>query len=306
MSDIISSKNEKNAEIPAFLRHFLFEQYQGEAERIEAGYACKRFVTLRANRLKTTAEKVSAELAENGITARRIPWYSDAFVLDEGVREADLQSLPMYARGEIYLQSLSSMLPPLFLAPKAGETVLDMAAAPGGKTTQLAALSEGKALITACEKDKIRFERLKFNLARQGAAKVNALCADAALLDGFFRFDKILLDAPCSGSGTVSLGGKISISEKMLRYCVKTQETLLKKAVSVVKKGGTLIYSTCSVLKQENEEVLRAALPPDCRIEPISLPEDFKLPLLPGLPGTLTVCPDENFEGFFVAKIVKV
>lgn len=292
--------------IPALLHRLFAEQYPKEVSRIEAGLLCTRKSTLRVNALKTTAEEVLKELSFQKIGYRRVPWYQDALILEGEDAKSRVEKLPLYERGEIYFQSLSSMLPPLILAPAAKESILDMAAAPGGKTSQLAALSMGNALITACEKDKIRFERLKFNLARQGAGRVNAINADAAKLDDFFRFDKILLDAPCSGSGTAdALNG--TFGEKLLSYCRKSQEALFRKAIKILKKGGTLVYSTCSLLKEENEALLfRVLKGSDCALSPIELPRAFDgLPLLDGAEGTLTLLPSELFEGFFLAKIVK-
>lgn len=289
--------------IPAFLQEKLSSEYGEEAERIKAGYAARRPVTLRANALKTSAAAVGEMLKERGIAYRRLSWYEDAFVL-EGISEGELQELSAYGRGEIYLQSLSSMLPPLLMKLKAGETILDMTAAPGGKTAQMAALSDGKALITACERDAIRFERLKFNLQRQGALRVNAMKVDASKLDDFFRFDKILLDAPCSGSGTISLGEPLRINEKLLLGCMKSQRALLKKAVKLLKKGGILVYSTCSVLKEENEWQLKEVLS-QCSLVPIEDAFVKELPLLNGESGTITVCPNELFEGFFLAVLRK-
>lgn len=126
------------------------------------------------------------------------------------------------------------MLPALVLAPKAGETVLDMAAAPGGKTTQMAALSGGKALITACEKNAIRADRLQFNLTRQGARAVNIMRQDARLLDSLFKFDKILLDAPCSGSGTLLLEDGEPQRRMTADWLAKTAKT----AESAAAKGA--------------------------------------------------------------------
>ena len=97
------------------------------------------------------------------------------------------------------------MIPPIVLSPKEDENILDMAAAPGGKTTQIASISENKAMITACEKNKIRAERLKYNLQKQGVTCANVMIEDARKLSDFFSFDKILLDAPCSGSGTTNI-----------------------------------------------------------------------------------------------------
>ena len=126
----------------------------------------------------------------------------DAAFLLEGADERAVQALPLYERGEIYLQSLSSMLPPLALAPQEGADILDMAAAPGGKTAQMAAMTGNRANITACEINQIRAEKLKYNLEKQGATRVNIMVRDARKLEDFFRFDQILLDAPCSGRST--------------------------------------------------------------------------------------------------------
>ena len=297
---------EQNEYLPAILREKLPIQYANEVEKIFAGFGVNRALTFRANTLKTTAEEVEGTLKKEGISYRRIAWYSDAFMLDsaEGSR---ITKLPFYERGEIYLQSLSSMLPPLVLKPRAGERILDMTAAPGGKTTQMAALSNGGALITACEREPIRFQRLKFNLERQGASKVNAMQMDASKLDDFFRFDKILLDAPCSGSGTFLINQPSPISEKLMMGCVKQQKALLAKALKLLKTGGVLLYSTCSLFKEENELILESSLKgTGCKLVPIE--EEFlcNLPLLSGRAGTITVCPNEEFEGFFLAKIQKI
>ena len=135
-----------------------------------------------------------------------------------------------------------------------------MAAAPGGKTSLLSALSGGEAFLTACEKDKIRAERLKYNLAKLSVPRTSVLVQDALSLDEFYRFDKILLDAPCSGSGTLTPDGEIKISEKLVENSVKLQEKLLRKSLKLLKKGSVMVYSTCSVLKEENEGVLEKVL----------------------------------------------
>ena len=302
MSDIIKQKGRSEDGLPAFFIEKLLKEYGEECERILEGFV-RRPVTLRVNRLKTERAAVERVLSALGISTRRVAWYADALIV-ENARERTLEETELYQRGEIYLQSLSSMLPPLLVKPQAGESVFDMTAAPGGKTAQLSALSGGQALITACEKDKIRFERLAFNLRRQGVPRVNAMQTDAIKLDEFFRFDKILLDAPCSGSGTVIAGEPVRLSEKLLSACVRAQTALLEKGLKLLKKGGTLVYSTCSILKEENEEILEKVLP---RAGGTLVPVeglDF-LPTLPGKEGTVTVCPNELFEGFFLAVIKK-
>src|SRR5699024_787088 len=117
--------------------------------------------------LKTNIENVKNVFDSMQISYQEVFWYKDALIL-ENFSEEEIKKLNIYQNGEIYLQSLSSMLPPLILSPKENENILDMASAPGGKTTQMLALSENKAYITACEKNKIRAERLQYNLNKQG------------------------------------------------------------------------------------------------------------------------------------------
>ncbi len=291
-------------QVNAALRSLLLADHGEDAlGTFEAGYSAIRPVTLRINSLKITAEEGKNALLKAGFSFEEVPWYSDALILKD-VREEDLWHTELYTEGKIYLQSLSSMLPPLYLKPSEKESVLDMTAAPGGKTTELLALSDGKALITACERDKNRFQRLKFNLGRQGAGRVTAICTDTLLLDDAFAFDKILLDAPCSGSGTVTEGREARIDAAFVEKCAVLQEKLLKKALRLLKKGGELVYSTCSVLKRENEEVVKRGIC-SCRsrLEPVTPFEG--IPHLPSMEGTLCIPPTDLFEGFFLAKIVK-
>jgi len=294
--------------VPAYLAQMLIQQYGEElAERIAQGYAAQRAVTLRANPLKTDVQAVRQALADRGIETRTVAWYGDAMIV-ENAREDALTQLDMYERGEIYLQSLSSMIPPMFLGAKPGENVLDMAAAPGGKTTQIAALTGNQAMITACEMNKIRADRLKYNVQRQGATRVTVMNIDSRNLDDLFSFDRILLDAPCSGSGTVQLGNprsKGQFNKEFLGRTTKQQEALLLKALRLLRPGCEMIYSTCSVLAQENENIVTRVLKKaNAEVVPLDLSAFACVPQLPvTIPGTLCVCPDELHEGFFVAKI---
>ena len=291
-------------QIPQFLKDLLIEQYGEEiSAKIENGYKAQRPVTLRVNNLKTSLEKAKEKLDEAQIEYETISWYEKALII-KNVREEKIRKLEIYENGEIYLQSLSSMLPPIILEPKAGENILDMTAAPGGKTTEIAALTENKAYITACEKNKIRAERLKFNLQKPGVKSANIMVEDARKLSDYFSFDKILLDAPCSGSGTENIFDK-NFSKELVERSVKFQEELLSKALKILKPGGEMVYSTCSILKQENEKVLERVLSKgNAQIEPITVQDIEVLPSK--IAGTITVCPTENYEGFFVAKIKKL
>ena len=128
-----------------------------------------------------------------GILFKDVEWNDFALII-ENADESRIRKLEVYESGKIYMQSLSSMIPPVILNPQANESILDMAAAPGGKTTETACLSNNQAMITACEKNKIRCDKLKYNLEKQGANRVTIMQEDARKLSDFFMFDKIMLD----------------------------------------------------------------------------------------------------------------
>lgn len=297
-------------EVPDFLLKMLEEQYGKEyTEKILNGYKARRKVTLRVNTIKSNMQEIEDIFSKNNIQFKEIPWYKDGLLIENAI-EDDIRKLNIYEEGKIYLQSLSSMLPPIILKPKEKEDILDMAAAPGGKTTEIAAISNNMAHITACEINRIRIEKLKYNVEKQGAKSVYIMPKDSRQIDDFFRFDKILLDSPCSGSGTLNLEDnnlEKYFIENLIKKSVKTQETLIRKAIKILKPGGELVYSTCSILKQENEEIVNKILNfPNTEIEPIDFENMDIIPKLPvTIPGTLCVCPTEEYEGFFVAKIRK-
>jgi len=291
-------------QIPEFLIDLLLKQYgQDITDHIIEGYNSQRDVTLRVNTIKTNINEIKQILSENMIEFEEVTWNENALII-KNVTEEEIKNLDIYNQGKIYLQSLSSMLPAIILEPKIGENILDMAAAPGGKTTQIATLTNNKCMITACEKNKIRAERLKYNLQKQGVGCVNVMLEDARNLSDFFSFDKILLDAPCSGSGTENVNTNY-FTEELIKKSSKTQEQLLNKALKILKPGNEMIYSTCSILEQENENILKKVLQKfNAEIVPIKLSED--IPLLPvSIKGTICVCPTKNYEGFFIAKIRK-
>ena len=297
--------------IPEFLYHLLIEQYRENlTNTILDGYSKKRPITLRANTLKTSITDIKSFFDHLHISYKAVSWYKDALIL-ENISEEQIKNLEIYQNGEIYLQSLSSMIPPLVISPKENENILDMAAAPGGKTTQMLALSQNKAFITACEKNKIRAERLQYNLNKQGANRVNVMIKDARQLDDFFSFDKILLDAPCSGSGTISIFDRkleSTFTEDLVNRSSRVQNDLLKKAITLLKPGHEMVYSTCSILAKENENILQKFIDlKQIQILPIDVSIFTNAILLPtSIEGTLCIGPSELYEGFFVAKLRKL
>ena len=293
-----------------FLKEMLEKQYgTEEVKSIIDGYLSKRKTTLRVNTIKSNIEKIKCKLKEKDIEYENISWSKEALII-KNVDEKVIQEMEIYKNGEIYLQSLSSMLPPIILEPKEGTDILDMAAAPGGKTTQIAALTNNKAHITACEKNKVRAERLKYNIDKQGATCVFIMQKDARYIDDFFSFDQILLDAPCSGSGTLDFNNQNLekyFTKQLIERSASTQKILIKKAINLLKPGHEMIYSTCSILSCENEKIIENILK-DKKVEiiPIKFKGMEELPTLPTkITGTLCVKPTDLYEGFFVAKIRK-
>lgn len=180
----------------------------------------------------------------------------------------------------------------------------------GGKTTELASISNNEAHITACEMNHIRLERLKYNIEKQGATRVNIMQQDARCIDDFFSFDSILLDAPCSGSGTLNVNDinlEKTFTTKLIEKSVASQVSLLRKALKILKSGKEMVYSTCSILSCENEDVISKVIKEsNAEIVPIDFYGIEDLPTLPTrIEGSLCVAPNELYEGFFIAKIRK-
>lgn len=305
-----------------FLKEKLENCYTNdEIEKIIDGLSCTRKTTFRINRLKITNEKISNILDGLGIIYERQPDFEDAFILQNYDHSKKLgfdtktglsiEEMEMYKKGMIYMQSLSSMKPVYILSPQKGENILDMCAAPGSKTTMIQSITGNKVNLTACELHKDRFERLKFNVEKQGA-NVYLLNQNACDLNDMLKFDKILLDAPCTGTGVIDIhhdrindarrasstkevnfgNGRTvgnNFTNELLNRCVATQKKLIKKASKLLKKGGEMVYSTCSLLKEENEDMVEYAT---------------KCGFILDKEKVIKILPDEIFEGFFIAKFL--
>ncbi len=293
--------------LPSYLMDKLNTEYKDLSDKILMGYQ-ERLTSLRLNTLKEDKDIILEELKRDGLELQSVTWYSNAYIV-LNKKEDDIKKLDAYNNGLIYLQSLSSMLPVLALSPKDNEHILDMCAAPGSKTTQIAMETNNKVRITACEKNKIRADRLKYNLNKQGVTCTTILMEDARYLDPFFSFDKILLDAPCSGSGTLTNPDSNNdiFTEERITKITNRQLELLRKALSLLKKDQTMIYSTCSILKEENEDIIKKVMQEyNIELLPIELniSKDNYLPST--LDNVITICPNKYFEGFFIAKIHKL
>ena len=261
----------------------------------------KKKTTFRVNNLKSNKEEIESILNSNNIKYSKVDFFDDAFILED---ETLLRDLEIYKEGKIYVQSLSSMLPPLYFDYKEKDSIIDMAAAPGGKTSEIASLTNDTVLITAVEKNKLRGEKLIYNLDKQGLKHYSIIFEDATKLNEFMKFNKVLLDAPCSGSGTITKDELETITEDLVNRSSKVQSELLNKAINLVNVGDEIIYSTCSIFKVENEEVINKYIK-EGRVEVV--PITTTIETLPStIDGVLTIKPSELYEGFFVSKLRKI
>jgi 16S rRNA (cytosine1407-C5)-methyltransferase len=290
-------------------------------EDIVLGMQSKRPTTFRTNTLKIKTPDLLKKLDQLDIKYQPIDWLPNTFVLVSDKKQL-IESDP-YANGLLYVQSLSSLLPVLILDPQENDTVLDQTAAPGSKTTQIAALMKNTGKILANDRHLIRLEKLKYNLKKQGVENVvvtNFQGQEIGEKHPNF-FDKTLLDAPCSLEGTFQLDNPKSYqnwSGSLIEALSQRQKDLLFSAYKATKVGGTIVYSTCTLEIAENEEVVNWLIKKtgnQVAIEKI----DLKIPeFIPGftsganqtfhpnLINTVRILPSEIFEGFYLAKLKKI
>lgn len=284
----------------------------------------KRKTTFRVNPLKSTKREVIDFLNKNNYKFTNIEYIDNAFILLNEDEKRLLKS-NFVNEGKIYLQSISSLIPPLILEPKENEKILDLAASPGSKTTQIAALTNNRSLIDAVEPDFIRMERLKYNIELLNATMVNLYNTNGQQFckDKKNYYDRILLDAPCSGEGRFGIHDKKSYYNWKLKDIEKIsnlQKKLLKSALYSLKSDGVLVYSTCTLNTFENEMVIDDILKDsDLSIEIVPISEKFRnikesYPPILSYQGTkfddriknaLRILPSKNLEGFFITKIKK-
>ena len=217
--------------------------------------------TLRVNTLKIKPDKLKKILEEKGFELHLIDEIPYAFEIfnDNG----NLGHLHEYLYGYYYLQNKASMYPPIILNPSFNETVIDMCAAPGGKSTHLSQIMNNKGRLILIEKNLKRIPALQVNIRRMGVLNAIIINTDASnILDLGLKADKILLDAPCTGEGLIRQDPSRKQSKKLkdLKIMSEIQKDLLRVGLKSLKKGGTLLYSTCSIAPEENELVINKIL----------------------------------------------
>lgn len=288
---------------PEWLIKWWQTYYKDEAVSILEAFNETPKLAVRVNTLKTTAAELLQKMGEKGIRGETVPWDDHALVITEGAHDF----WPLAKEGLAYVQSLSSMIPARVLSPNAGEKVLDMCAAPGSKTTQMAEIMKNRGSIDAWDLYPHKISLIKNNAKKLGISIIHAGARDSSkpfpALYG--NYDKVLLDAPCSGLGVLSHKPEIRWhrKEEDLNAFPPLQERLLSCAASYVKEGGILVYSTCTLNPAENENMV-------CRFlacHPEFKPVDFTLyEGKTSKEGMMTILPCElQSDGFFIARLQK-
>lgn len=250
-------------QLPAAFTANMREMLGQEADAFLKSYSAPRSQGLRFNQLKsnTAAGSSAAEVTVSMFDLEPVPWCSEGFYYEEPARPG---KHPYHAAGLYYIQEPSAMSAAELLLPRPGETVLDLAAAPGGKTTHIAALMQGQGLLVSNEIHPERAKILAENVERLGIA--NALVTNAAPADLALRFpeafDRIMLDAPCSGEGMFrkDAGAISEWSPEHVNRCAARQWDILHDAYTMLKPGGHLVYSTCTFNRKENEDTIERLL----------------------------------------------
>lgn len=271
---------------------------------------------IRVNTLRISVQEAKKELEKSGVKIRPVPFCFHALFADSSQR---LGSLLWHSLGHYYLQDASSLVPVLCLEPKPGEKVLDIASSPGGKATHICQLMHDKGLLIATDSDYRRMPALRYNLARLGITCCATGIAKAESFNPGIQFDKILVDAPCSSDSLIrqrpdALKGW---SPELVKRKSELQKKIISNAFSLLKPKGTLVYSTCTLAPEENEEVVSHLLESELKAK-IEKPKIEGLKSRQGISewrgshynsevkNCLRILPqDNNTEAFFTAKITK-
>ena len=279
-----------------------------------------RPLTIRTNTLKTKRKDLAKTLIQRGVQLDPIAeWSKVGLKIYES--SVPIGATPEYLAGHYILQSPSSFLPCMTLAPQPGERILDMAAAPGGKTSYIAQLMKNMGVLVANDLKKERLKSLNANMHRLGVTNVVVANYDGRKLPNIFKkFDRCLLDAPCSGLGVIARDPSIKVqkTQEDVRKLSHLQKELIKAAIDCVdahsKTGGYIVYSTCSISVEENEAVVEYALKnryvklveTGLEVGEPALKQFHERRFHPTMSLCKRVYPHvHNMDGFFVCKLKK-
>jgi len=280
----------------------------------------QRPLTIRTNTLKTKRKDLAKVLIQRGVSLDPIAeWSKVGLKIYES--SVPIGATPEYLAGHYILQSPSSFLPVMTLAPQPNERVLDMAAAPGGKTSYIAQLMKNTGILVANDLKKERLKSLNANLHRLGVSNAVVVCQDGRRLPKMFsKFDRVLLDAPCTGLGVIARDPQIKVqkTQKDVQKLSHLQKELILAAIDCVdahsKTGGYVVYSTCSISVEENEWVVDYALKnrfvklveTGLEVGEPGMASYKEKRFHPSLKLAKRIYPHvHNMDGFFVAKLRK-
>lgn len=261
---------------------------------------------VQVNTLKITAEALISVLEAEGVKVKPHPWMENCLILE---RTGNLEKLPSFAKGLFYVQDAASKLSVLCAElPKSGAKVLDCCAAPGGKSFAAAIAMGGRGEITSCDVYPHKAELISKGAERLGFENLRASVQDAAefIPEWEAAFDTVIVDAPCSGLGIIRKKPDIRYKDlKPMEALPALQLSILENQSRYVRPGGVLLYSTCTVLRRENEDVVKTFLEkhPDFSLKPLNLPAPFEK----NTTGMLTLIPGQyDTDGFFISRMEKV
>ncbi|MBW2995571.1 NOL1/NOP2/sun family putative RNA methylase [Candidatus Woesearchaeota archaeon] len=273
---------------------------------------------IRVNTIKISVEDLVKRLGKNW-NLKQVPWCKQGFWIEYKGEEKrrDIGNLIEHSLGYIYVQEAVSMIPPIVLDAKPGDAVLDMCSSPGSKATQIAAMMKNQGMLVANDFTGDRMKPLGLNIRRCGVTN-----AVITLMKGQqikLNFDKILVDAPCSGTGTIrkSLKTIRMWSPYVVKRLAGIQKQLIENAFNILKPGGTMVYSTCTLEPEEDEAVVSYLLDKydSAQLRNIELNIKRSKPVMEfnsqkfnsQVEKCLRIWPqDNNSEGFFVTKIKKL
>lgn len=269
---------------------------------------------IRVNTLKTTISYMKNLFTKKGFNFECFDWYTSALKVEDP--KNILSKLFEFFLGFFYFQDLSSMIPPIVLQPEQNDMVLDLCAAPGSKTTQISQMMNNTGLIVANDNKIGRLKSLRANCQLIGCTNTVLTRQDGITLKIKNTFDKVLVDAPCSGTGKRSFNFN-NYNRKTITFFHNTQTKLLLKGIKAAKPKGTIVYSTCSLEPEENEKVISNIIDRDIvkikEIEINSLNSKSGLIEFNGeffnndVKKCMRLFPHENeSEGFFITKMVKL
>jgi len=294
--------------------------YPENADKLLKTFEAPKKVSFRVNTLKTDINSALKELDKEGLHPEPVKWHSEAFTLPAQFRDK-LTHSKLFENGDIYIQSLSSMLAPFVLDPKPSETVLDLTAAPGGKSLMMAVQMNNDGWLSVVEPRKDRFFRLKANLKRGGVTIAHTYMTDGRSVGAKCpaMFDRVMLDAPCSTEAKFrSFDPKTFVywSERKIKEMSKLQQRLMESAIKSLKPQGKLLYATCSFAPEENEAVIDKALKKhlELKVLNIQLPvKNISLGLTKwkkksfceDISKSVRILPTETMDGFFLCLLQK-